>query len=240
MDAQRFVKLRSIHKVLFPSEKQKCVYCGNFITYSWFNISSKCTDLSVFFHWEWGGGCSGLCSADSFNCLMVFFSLKQYMWAYSFNLQVILQFFFFTVFFNFYDLNVCLYIYIQPNNFYYFFYWFSLSIQLNEICIQTFTILSFLILIYVTNKIYIVLSSLMRLKGRSGKSFLLGSPATLMTLCHCWRRRPISSPSAPCFTRTLSTARRQEISLTKFTRYKLHFPPHLSNLRSLLILILGF
>lgn len=46
MDAQRFVKLRSIHGVFVLSEKQKCVYCGNFITYSWFNISSKCTDLS--------------------------------------------------------------------------------------------------------------------------------------------------------------------------------------------------
>lgn len=56
MDAQRFVKLRSIHKILFPSEKQKCVYCGNFITYSWFNISSKCTDLSGLFTGEQGGG----------------------------------------------------------------------------------------------------------------------------------------------------------------------------------------
>lgn len=76
MDAQRFVKLRSIHKILFPSEKQKCVYCGNFITYSWFNISSKCTDLSGLFTGEQGGAgcCCGLCSADSFNCLMVFFS----------------------------------------------------------------------------------------------------------------------------------------------------------------------
>jgi len=46
MDAQRFVKLKSIQKILFPSEKQKCVYCGNFITYSWFNMSSKCSDLS--------------------------------------------------------------------------------------------------------------------------------------------------------------------------------------------------
>lgn len=75
MDAQRFVKLRSIHKILFPSEKQKCVYCGNFITYSWFNISSKCTDLSGLFTGEQGGAgcCCGLCSADSFNCLMVFF-----------------------------------------------------------------------------------------------------------------------------------------------------------------------
>lgn len=25
MDAQRFVKLRSIHKISFPSEKQKCI-----------------------------------------------------------------------------------------------------------------------------------------------------------------------------------------------------------------------
>lgn len=46
---QRFVKLRSIHKILFPSEKQKCVYCGNFITYSWFNLSTKCTYLSGLF-----------------------------------------------------------------------------------------------------------------------------------------------------------------------------------------------
>lgn len=79
MDAQRFVKLRSIHKILFPSEKQQCVYCGNFITYSWFNISSKCTDLSGLFTGEGGGCCCGLCSADSFNCLMVFFSLAQNM-----------------------------------------------------------------------------------------------------------------------------------------------------------------
>lgn len=56
MDVQRFVKLRSIHKVLFPSEKEKCIYCGNFITYSWFNISSKCTDLSGFFVTGDGGG----------------------------------------------------------------------------------------------------------------------------------------------------------------------------------------
>lgn len=51
-------------------------YCGNFITYSWFNISSKCTDLSGLFTGG-GGCCCGLCSADSFNCLMVFFSLPQ-------------------------------------------------------------------------------------------------------------------------------------------------------------------
>lgn len=77
MDAQRFVKLRSIHTILFPSEKQQCVYCGNFITYSWFNISSKCTDLSGLFTGEGGWCCCGLCSADSFNCLMVFFSLAH-------------------------------------------------------------------------------------------------------------------------------------------------------------------
>lgn len=54
--SQRFVKLRSIHKILFPSEKQKCVYCGNFITYSWFNISTKCTYLSGLFTREVGEG----------------------------------------------------------------------------------------------------------------------------------------------------------------------------------------
>lgn len=69
------------------------------------------------------------------------------------------------------------------------------------------------------------------LKGRSGKSFLLGSPPTLTTSSHCWRRRPISSPSAPCFTHTQSTARRQESSRTRFTRYKRHLLPPQSSLR---------
>lgn len=94
MDAQRFVKLRSIHKILFPSEKQKCVYCGNFITYSWFNISSKCTDLSGLFiveGREGGGCCCGLCSADSFNCLMVFFSLAPNTYAPGWSLRDILH-----------------------------------------------------------------------------------------------------------------------------------------------------
>lgn len=59
MDAQRFVKLRSIQEVFLLSEKQRCVYCGNFITYSWFNISSKCTDLSGLVTWKgWGGALS--------------------------------------------------------------------------------------------------------------------------------------------------------------------------------------
>lgn len=63
-------------------------------------------------------------------------------------------------------------------------------------------------------------------RERSGKSFPLGSPATLTTSSHCWRKRPISSPSALSFTRTLSTARRQENSRTRFTRYKQHLLPH--------------
>lgn len=79
----------------------------------------------------------------------------------------------------------------------------------------------------------------MKWKGRSEKSFPLASPATLMTLSHCWRRRPILSPSAPCFTRTPSTARRQETSRTRFTRYKLHLPPHPRRSGSCLISVLG-
>lgn len=81
---------------------------------------------------------------------------------------------------------------------------------------------------------FTVLSSLMMLKGRSEKSFLLGSPATRTTSSHCWRRMPISSPSAPCFTHTQSTTRRQENSRTRFTRYKHDLPPHLHNPGSLL------
>ncbi|XP_056289086.1 histone acetyltransferase type B catalytic subunit isoform X3 [Pseudoliparis swirei] len=67
--------------------------------------------------------------------------------------------------------------------------------------------------------IHIVLPSQMISRERSGKSFPLGSPATLTTSSHCWRKRPISSPSALSFTRTLSTARRQENSRTRFTRH---------------------
>lgn len=63
------------------------------------------------------------------------------------------------------------------------------------------------------------LYSLMMLKGRSGKSFQLDLPPTLMTLSRCWRRRQISSPLAPCFTRTQSTMKRQESSHTRSTRY---------------------
>lgn len=66
---------------------------------------------------------------------------------------------------------------------------------------------------------FLSFSRLMTSRGKFGKSFLLGSPATPMTSSHCWRRRPISSPSAPCFTRTRSTARRQENSRTRFTRW---------------------
>lgn len=65
------------------------------------------------------------------------------------------------------------------------------------------------------------LFSLMMLKGRSGKSFRLDSPPTLMTLSRCWRRRQISSPLAPCFTCTQSTMKRQESSHTRSTRYHL-------------------
>lgn len=65
MDGQRFVKLKSIHKIFFsPSEKQKCVYCGNFITYSWFNISSKCTDLSGLVRGRGDGGSAAEVSAQ--------------------------------------------------------------------------------------------------------------------------------------------------------------------------------
>lgn len=60
MEAQRFVNLRSIHKISFCSEKQKCIYCGNFITYSWFNISSKCTDLSGLVPGQEGEGTAGV------------------------------------------------------------------------------------------------------------------------------------------------------------------------------------
>lgn len=66
---------------------------------------------------------------------------------------------------------------------------------------------------------FLSFSRLMTSRGKFGKLFLLGSPATPMTSSHCWRRRPISSPSAPCFTRTRSTARRQENSRTRFTRW---------------------
>lgn len=42
----------------FPLRSRNAFHCGNFITYSWFNISSKCTDLSGLFSGkggtEWG------------------------------------------------------------------------------------------------------------------------------------------------------------------------------------------
>ena len=77
----------------------------------------------------------------------------------------------------------------------------------------------------------------MILKERSGKLSLLGSPATLTTSSHCWRRRPISSPSAPCFTRTWSTARRQESSHTRFIRYAHRSPYQYQLFKSFLVVV---
>ena len=56
MDAQRFVKLRSIHKILFPSEKQKCVLLWQLhhifmVYYKW--------KMFFFFWFFWGGGGEG-------------------------------------------------------------------------------------------------------------------------------------------------------------------------------------
>uniref|UniRef100_A0AAZ3SVZ6 Histone acetyl transferase HAT1 N-terminal domain-containing protein n=1 Tax=Oncorhynchus tshawytscha TaxID=74940 RepID=A0AAZ3SVZ6_ONCTS len=61
---------------------------------------------------------------------------------------------------------------------------------------------------------------MMMSKGRSGRSFPLGSAATRTTSSHCWRKRPTSNPSVPCFTHTTSTMWRREKTLpTRFTRW---------------------
>ncbi|CDQ57792.1 unnamed protein product [Oncorhynchus mykiss] len=68
--------------------------------------------------------------------------------------------------------------------------------------------------------IAVTLLLLMMSKGRSGRSFPLGSAATQTTSPHCWRKRPTSNPSVPCFTHTTSTMwRRVKTVPTRFTRW---------------------